>query len=70
MEEVRYLGLVMTADCRDDTDIGKQFTRKNVVGNILVRKFSFAPMETKIHCSSHIFTQFMDVLFGIINTRT
>ena len=48
MEEVRYLGHVMTADCRDDTDIGKQFRRKNVVGNILVRKFSFSPTEAKI----------------------
>ena len=39
---------VMTADCRDDKDIKKQFMRQNIVGNMLVRKFSFAPIEAKI----------------------
>ena len=38
----------MTADCRDYKDIKKQFMRKNAVGNMLVRKFSFAPSEAKI----------------------
>ena len=38
----------MTADCRDDKDIKKQFSRQNAVGNMLVRKFSFAPIEAKI----------------------
>ena len=38
----------MTADCRDDKDIGKQFRRQNAVGRMLVRKFSFAPMKAKI----------------------
>ena len=33
----------MTVDCRDDEDIEKQFKRQNEVGNMLVRKFSFAP---------------------------
>ena len=44
----RYLGHVMTADCRDDKDIKKQFSRQTAVGNMLVRKFSFAPTEAKI----------------------
>ena len=39
---------VMTVDCRDDKDIKKQFRRQNEVGDILVRKFSFAPTEAKI----------------------
>ena len=39
----------MTADCRDDKDIKKQFRRQNAVVNMLVRKFSFAPIEAKIH---------------------
>ena len=38
----------MTADCRDDKDIKKQFRRQNAVGNMLVKKFSFAPIEAKI----------------------
>ena len=38
----------MTADCRDDKDIKKQFIGQNAVGNMLVRKSSFAPIEAKI----------------------
>ena len=38
----------MTADCRDDEDIKRQFRRQNAVGNMLVSKFSFAPIEAKI----------------------
>ena len=38
----------MTADCRDDKDIKEQFRWQNAVGNMLVRKFSFAPIEVKI----------------------
>ena len=38
----------MTADFCDDKHIKKQFWRQNAVGNVLVRKFSFAPIETKI----------------------
>ena len=48
VQEFRYLGHLMTADCRDEKDIKKQFMRQNAVGNMLVRKFSFAPIETKI----------------------
>ena len=39
VEEFRYLGHIMTADCRDDKDIKQQFRRQYAVGNILVRKF-------------------------------
>ena len=38
---------IMTADWKDDKDITKQFRRQNAVGNMLVRKFSFAPIEAK-----------------------
>ena len=48
VEEFHYLGHIMTADCRDDKDIKKQFSRQNAVGNMLVRKFSFVPIEPKI----------------------
>ena len=44
VQEFRYLGHVMTADCRDDKDIKKQFRMQNAVGKMLVRKFSFAPI--------------------------
>ena len=48
VQEFRYLGHVMTADCRDDKDIKKQLMRQNAVLNMLVRKVSFAPIEAKI----------------------
>ena len=48
VDEFRHLGHIMTADCRDDKDIIKQFRMQNAVGNMLVRKFSFAPIEAKI----------------------
>ena len=38
----------MTADCWDDKDIKEQFRRQNAVGNMLIRKFLFAPIEAKI----------------------
>ena len=38
----------MTADCRDDKGIKKQFRRQNTVGNMLVMKFSFEPVGAKI----------------------
>ena len=61
----------MTADCRDDKDIKKQFGRQNTVGNMLERKFSFAPIEAKIQLfTSRIVTPHMDVHFGVINSRT
>ena len=68
VQEFRYLEHVMTADRRDDKDIKNQFMSQNAVGNMLVRKFSFAPIEA--NCSSHIVTPFIDVLFGVIHTRT
>ena len=46
--EFRYLVHVMTADCRDDKDIKKLFRRLNTVGNMLVMKFPFAPVDAKI----------------------
>ena len=46
--EFRFLLHVMTADCRYDKDARKHFRKQNAVGNMLVRKFSFAPIELKI----------------------
>ena len=51
VQEFRYLGHGMTAYYRDDKDIENQFMRQNVVGNMLVRKFAFAPIEAKIQLS-------------------
>ena len=60
VEEFRYLGHVMIADCRDDKDIKKQFRRQTPVGNMLVRKFSFASIEAKIK----LFTSYCYPIYG------
>ena len=43
VDEFRYLGRTMSVDFQDDKDIEKKFKRQNAVGDLLVRKFSFAP---------------------------
>ena len=50
---------VITA-CRDGKDIKKQFRRQNAVGNMLVRKFSFAPIEAKIQ----LFKSYCSPIYG------
>ena len=58
VEEFCYLGHIMNADCRGDKDI------KNNTGS------KMHLLRQKSSCSSHIVTQFMDVLFGVIHSRT
>ena len=48
VDSFKYLGHIISSDCRDDLDVSNQFQRQNAVGNMLVRKFSFAPLEAKI----------------------
>ena len=67
------LGYIMTAKDtkkKDDKDTKKQFRRQNAVGNMLVRKFSFAPIEAKIQLFKSYSYPIMDVLFGVIHSRT
>ena len=60
----------MTADCRDDRIL------KNNSGDIMqfaicwTARSHLHQRRQKSNCSSHIVTQFMDVLFGVIRTRT
>ena len=70
VEAFRYLGHVMTADCRDDNDINKQFIRHNAVGNMLVRKFSFEPIEAKIQLFKSYCHPIYGCALGVIHTRT
>ena len=65
VQEFRYLGHVMTADCRDDKNIKKQFMRQNAVGKMLVRKFSFAPIEVKIQ----LFKSYCYPIYGCVLGR-
>ena len=43
VEEFRYPGYVMTADCRMIRTLKNNSRGMKAVGNMLVRKFSFAP---------------------------
>ena len=70
VEEFRYLGHIITADCRYNKDIKKQFRRQNAVGNMLVRNSHLHLLRQKSNCSSRIVTPFMDVHFGVIHSRT
>ena len=69
IEEFRYLGHIMTTDCRDK-DIKNQFRRQSAVGIWWSGNSHLHLLRQKSNCSSHIVTQFMDVLFGIIYSRT
>ena len=64
------LGNIRTADCRVDKDIKKQYSRKNAVGNMLVRKFSIAPIEEKIKLFKSYCYPIYGCHFGVIDSRT
>ena len=66
----RYLGHIMTADCGDEKDIKKEFRRQDAVGNMLVRKLAFAPIEAKIQLFKSYCYPIYGCLFGVIHTRT
>ena len=68
VDEFRYIGHIITAECWDDKSIEKLFRKKNTVGNMLIRKFSFAPSE--FNGSSNIVTKFWGFLFVVIHANT
>ena len=69
VQEFRYLWHVMTADSRDK-DIKKQFMKQNAVGNMLAKKFLFAPIEAKIQLFKSYFYPIYGCALCIIHTRT
>ena len=50
--------------------IFKNSSGGKAVGNTLVIKFALHLLRQKSNCSSHIVTPFVDVLFGVIPSRT
>ena len=60
----------MTADCRDDEDIKKTIHEAKCCWQYAGQEVLIAPIEAKIQLFSDIVTPFMDVLFGVIFTRT
>ena len=59
----------MTADCRDK-DIKKQFRGKMLLVICWSESSHLHLLRQKSNCPSHIVTTFMDMLFGVIHTRT
>ena len=72
VEEFRNLGHVMTADCRDDKDINKKIIQEAKCSWQICWSGSsqLHLLRQKSNFSNHIVTSIMDVLFGVINTRT
>ena len=65
VDDFKYLGHIISSDCKDDKDVCKQFRRQNAVGNMLIRKFSFAPTEAKIQLfKSHCYPIYGNSLWG------
>ena len=60
----------MTADCRDDKDIKKQFKRKMQLAICWSGSSHLHLLRQKSNCSSRIVTPCMDVPFGVIHSRT
>ena len=57
VDRFTYLGHVINQDLTDDDDIKKQTTKLTIIGNTLLRKFSFCSQEVKLelfrsHCYS------------------
>ena len=69
-EEFRYLGHVMTADCRDHKDIKKQFRSKMQLAICWSGSSHLHLRSQKSSFSSHIVSQLMDVPSGVIHART
>ena len=70
-EEFRYLGHVMTANCRDDMDIKKTILEAKCSWQYAGQEIlNFHLLKKKLNSSNHIITTFMDELFGVIHTRT
>ena len=70
VEEFRFLGHIMTADCRDDKHIKKNSGGKMQWEICTSRNFHYNLLRQKSNCSSHIVTKFMDVLLGVIHSWT
>ena len=70
VEEFRYLGRVMTAYCREDMDMKINSGGKMQLAICWSGNSHLYLLRQKSNCSSHILTPFMDVLFGVIHSRT
>ena len=70
VEEFRYLGDIMTADCRDDKDLKNNSRGKMQWAICWSGNSHLHLLRQKSNCSSHIVTPFIYVLFGVIHSIT
>ena len=66
----RYLGHIMTADYMDEKDIKNRSGGKMELAICWSGSFYLHILSQKSNCSSPIVRPFMDMLFGVIHTRT
>ena len=76
VDEFRYLGHVLTADCRDNKGVEKKFRGHNrmLFDNMYIRKFIFTHMEQKIQLlksylyalSCHLSLLYVSVIVSVI----
>ena len=69
-DKFRYLGHIMTADCRDDEDIKKNSEGKIQLAICRSGSSHLHLLKEKSNCSSRIVTPFTDVHFCVIHSRT
>ena len=70
VEEFRYPGHIMTADCRDNKDIEINSGGKMQLATCWSGNSHLHLRRQKSNCSIRIVTKFTDVLFCVILTRT
>ena len=70
VEELRCLTHVMTADCRDDKNIKNNTGGKMELAICWSGSSHLHLLRQKYNRSSQIVTQFIDVLYGVIYSRT
>ena len=70
VKEFRYLWHVMTVDCRGDKDVKNNSGGKMLLAICWSGSSHLHLLRQKSNCPSFIVTPFMDMLFGVIHSRT
>ena len=66
-----YLGHIITSDRKDDEDIMKQIRKLNVIGNTLIRKFSFCTTAVKLELfRSYCYSLYCNALWARYKVTT
>ena len=71
VDRFTYLGHVINKEMKDDDDIAKQTRKLSVIGNTLLRKFSFCSLEVKLELfRSHCYSLYCNSLWSRYRVAT